>query len=62
MGKNRTPPRKNVVTSQCLGKAGLWACKCRLLEVTRADSRDQHVQTPEVAKRDAKDKTLIIKH
>ena len=25
---------------------------CRLLEATRADSRDQHVQTPEAAKRD----------
>ena len=29
-------------------------CNCRPLEVTRADSRDQHVQTPEVAKQDKK--------
>ena len=34
--------------TECRTFAVSW--KSRLLEATRADSRDQHVQTPEVAK------------
>ena len=41
------------VPLQRLRKAGFRACICRLLEATRADSRDQHVQTPEAAIRAA---------
>ena len=37
-----------------LASAFAWHHTCRPLEVTRADSRDQHVQTPEVAKQDKK--------
>lgn len=44
------PLTKIVVPLHCLRKTGRRACICRLQEATCADSRDQHVQTPEAAK------------
>ena len=55
------PLTKIVVPLHCLRKTGRRACICRLQEATRADSRDQHVQTPEAAKTKRSEKLEIKK-